>query len=219
MSYKMKLVVLTKSAKHGGFCVAGINLYKNKNWFARIVKNDDGDAVTSEDIDKAKPLDIIEVFVKGNKKKHNQTENFPIDFDAADSPAKKIGHKDIDYVKDLYNRGLFEHIGFFGNNKKSLTEEEIDNLNPKHSLSAIKVSSLRVYKNSHGKPKAEVFFKDEIVRDISMTDPDYDPENKSKIKNNYPIEIGEAILIVSLPAEPYEKNGRYYKFIAKIFEL
>lgn len=211
MSYKMRLVVLTKSAKHGGFCVAGINLYKNKNWFARIVKNDDGDAVTDEDIAGAKPLDVIEVFVKGNKKKYNQTENFPIDFNA-DTPVKIISKETVDYVKDLYNKELFEHIGFFGNSKKSLTEEEIDNLNPKHSLSAIKVNSLRIYKNSHGKHKAEFFFKDEIIRGISMTDPDY-------CNKDYPIKIGEAILIVSLPAEPYEENGLYYKFIAKIFEL
>jgi len=211
MSYKMKLVVLTKSAKHGGFCVAGINLYKNKNWFARIVKNDDGDAVTDEDIAGAKPLDIIEVFVKGNKKKYNQTENFPIDFNA-DTPVKIISKETVDYVKDLYNKELFEHIGFFGNSKKSLTEEEIDNLNPKHSLSAIKVNNLRIYKNSHSKHKAEFFFKDKIIRGISMTDPDY-------CNKDYPIKIGEAILIVSLPAEPYEENGLYYKFIAKIFEL
>ena len=214
MSYKMKLVVLTKSAKHGGFCVAGINLYKNKNWFARIVKNDDGDAVTDEDIAGAKPLDIIEVFVKGNKKKYNQTENFPIDFNA-DTPVKIISKETVDYVKDLYNKELFEHIGFFGNSKKSLTEEEIDNLNPKHSLSVIKVSSLRIYKNDHNKIKAELYFENEIAGDVSMTDPDY-------YSKNYPIEIGEAILIVSLSAEPYVKNDKNYgypKFIAKIFEL
>ena len=48
-----------------------------------------------------------------------------------------------------------------------------------------------------------------------MTDPDY-------YSKNYPIEIGEAILIVSLSAEPYVKNDKNYgypKFIAKIFEL
>lgn len=212
MSYKMKLVILTKSAKHGGFCVAGINLYKNKNWFARIVKNDDGDAVTDEDIAGAKPLDIIEVFVKGNKKKHNQTENFPIDFDA-NTPVKIVGRETVDYVKNLCDKQEFEHIGFFNNTKRSLTEEDVSRIS--YSLSAIKVKDLTIYKDLNNKFKADFTFNGDKMTTISMTDPDY-------YKGYDSVNIKNAILIVSLPSESFTKNNKdygYYKFIAKIFEI
>jgi hypothetical protein len=208
----MRLVLLTKSAKHKAFCCAGINLYRGNDWFARIVKNNDGEAVTDLDIANAKPLDLIEVATIGNQPVKNQQENFPIDFSVA-NPVKIIDRKTIDYVKDLYDGNRFEHTDFFGNNMPYLTEAEASRI--RYSLSAIKVSELEIYtkpKLTGGDSyKVRFVYDGQTIDDISMTDPDYYGKPNTKIP--------AAILIVSLPSEGFGEDNKFYKFVAKIFDL
>ena len=64
------------------------------------------------------------------------------------------------------------------------------------------------------KIKAFFYYKGQKYDEISVTDPDYSnklPENKIK----------KAILVVSLPSNPIstDTGNRYYKFVAKVFEL
>ena len=212
MSYRMKIVLLTKSVKHGAFCCAGINLYRDNNWFARIVKNDDGDAVTNADIANAESLDLIEVATTGNRPIKNQRENFPIDFNAV-NPVKIIERKTINYIKELYDNNSFEHSDFFGNNMPYLTEAEASGI--RYSLSAIRVVGLKVYtkpKSSGGDSyKVRFSYNGQIIDNVSMTDPDYYGKPNAK--------LSEAILIVSLPSEGFGEDNRFYKFVAKIFDL
>lgn len=96
-----------------------------------------------------------------------------------------------------------------------ITREEISKINK--SLMLILVNNLYFHfkeYNEKKKTKASFIYNEQQYCEISVTDPDYSnklPENK----------IEKAILVVSLPSNPIstETGDRYYKFVAKVFEL
>lgn len=59
---------------------------------------------------------------------------------------------------------------------------------------------------------AHLRYKGRLYTDISLTDPEYRKEEYNG-KN-----FGNVALVMSLPAVPYENDGMYYKFVAKVFE-
>ena len=80
------IIILTKSAKHGKYCVAGIDI-KSKSW-VRLVSDDvasDG-ALSNLDIRLSngkfcKPLDLVRVYIKQAVSESCQTENHLIEKD------------------------------------------------------------------------------------------------------------------------------------------
>ena len=60
--------------------------------------------------------------------------------------------------------------------------------------------------------KCSFRYKGRLYTDISLTDPEYRKEEYNG-KN-----FGTVALVMSLSAVPYENDGMYYKFVAKVFE-
>lgn len=81
---KKKVIVLTKSDKNGGYCVAGIDVDKGR--LIRLVSEDKStdyaltdDDITYQDGTVMKPMDMIEVKLVGKQHSQNQPENYTID--------------------------------------------------------------------------------------------------------------------------------------------
>ena len=140
--------------------------------------------------------------------------------------------------KHIQSLPLHEHEYLFGDSSPALTKDGMDKLN--YSLAVIEVSELEVRftgyyaDNGYGaklltKPRYRASFVYNNVKydRMRVTDPYYfhggenakyyevessDEDLEIKTQN-----IGEAYLVASVPNEPYEKDGLYYKFIAAIY--
>ncbi|PHV69201.1 hypothetical protein CS063_17145 [Sporanaerobium hydrogeniformans] len=208
---KIRLIIMTKSSKFGGYCVAGINT-ETGEW-VRLVSDDEnavGRSLTLQDMEYKEGkycniLDEVEVITKGNESCNLQPENIIID---TSKYWKKIQSLTINDVLEEYDTDQVQYI--FGNRYAYVSEEVIDEVG--YSLVWIAVENLEIHTevNDSGKHKAKASFTYNGIdyEHISVTDPQI--YGNEEIQN-----YEEAILILSLPAGPY--NGKYYKFIAKVF--
>lgn len=197
----MIFTVLTKSAKKMndhvtyGNCVAGFN--EQGDWL-RLVSDVDGDSLPDSTCRAFSCLDVIDVDVTPcpitNHPENVKLERFN----------KKVGRCSIDNVIEDY--GLDNEQFCFINNHYILNEQERRRVDS--SLMIIKVKDLRVYKNNQNSSKAQFIYNDIQYDNISVTDN----------RNKKPMELGEAYLVVSLPAETDGFSG-YYKFIAAIYPV
>lgn len=208
--YKVRMAVLTKSAKNGGYCVAGINM-RNGKW-ERIVTDDeeshgavfDSDLM-SKDGRPVSELDIIDVPIVNFLKDDTQPENILL---SKDEPIEIIGKTTLEEVLKIHPVSTRKTI--LGNHYQFLLPEEINKIN--HSLDLIEVSNFGVYRteNSSGKlkTKAEFVYNNRKYWNMSITD--------LCALENYEeyAEIDKAILVMSYGSE---YNGRYYKYVAAIY--
>lgn len=102
-------------------------------------------------------------------------------------------------------------LNIFGNKYPYVTSPKIDTL--ENSLMLISVKDLRLVKskNNKGKDKIKATFtyNGVINENVSVTDPLCYTIAEDK-------EIPKAILVISLPENPFNED-KYYKFIAKVF--
>lgn len=208
---KKQLVILTKSARHGGYCVAGIDLETNK--FIRLISNNQavkGSLTSShmrcDDSRYANILDVVEVDLI----KPVPTETHPEDWL-------------IDETKQWKNLGKFKMKNF---NKDWLCSDEyiFVNNNEYISLESAKlaaksiiialVKDLKIYQveyNGKNKQKADFVYRGEIYEYFSITDFDFFDEEH---------QFDKALVVVSLPNDEWSyKNDRFYKFVAKVFPI
>jgi len=80
-----------------------------------------------------------------------------------------------------------------------------------HSLILVKVENLVIVHPNVRSTKANFRYGFATYENMSVTDPDF-------YHTSDQTEIGDAVLIMSLPDTPYQERN-YYKFIAKIFPL
>lgn len=211
---KKQVLLLAVSCKNGGLCPGGLDLDDPSKWI-RIVRDDgEAGAVQGKEIDFACPLDVIE-FDGRPMPQGKQKENWVID----NNSCKKISSADESVLDWAYAK--YSYHGFWNNFKAYLTEEELDEIT-EPSESILKVSEVRIYKNS--KNSAKIAFKWKGARyelkEISMTDPDYYDE----INNGQEVRINEAYIVISIPKNAewgYRQFGenRAYKFVSKIFKI
>lgn len=206
-----KIVILTKSAKFGKLCVAGIDL--DTGTWVRLVSTDEAThgALDPEDLQFengscAKLLDVINVEILGNDSNEAQPENVVIN----------RGHY-VDYLDSITIesavsrfRGRKEDF-IFGNTSYYVDEESVKSLG--RSLELIEAENLEFKQlvNNAGQPKTKLEFKynGNYYSNMSVTDPEfYDVEHGPR--------IDRAILVVSI-GTPY--NGRCYKFVSAIYPL
>lgn len=208
--YKVRMAVLTMSAKFGGYCVAGINM-RNGRW-ERIVTEDEeshgalfNSDLTSKDGRLVRELDIIDVPIVDFLKDDIQPENILL---CKDEPIEIIGKTTLEEVLKIHPCNLRK--GIFGNYYQFLLPEEIEKI--RHSLEIIEVSNFKLYRaeNSSGKlkTKAEFVYNNRKYWNMSVTDL-FALENFEKF-----VEVDKAILVISIGTE---FNGRYYKYIATIY--
>ena len=208
-----KVVILTKSSKFSGYCIAGVD-YKTGSWIRLVSNNcEKHGALSINDIcymdgSICNPLDIVLVDVEQAAPTAHQPENYLITSGACWT---RIGKSTLLDVLRVHPAENYQYQYLYGNTASYVEENMIDDID--HSLTLIKVSNLTIHHitNSLGKPKtkASFIYNNNEYSSISVTDPDY-----------YSIPTGttfvQAHLIVSLP-DTSLPVGCYYKFIAKIF--
>ena len=191
-----KVAILTKSNKRRfdgnyGFCVAGIN--ETGEWI-RLVDDKEGDSLPTD-----VKIEVGQVILAGGEwtPLAYQTENFVLD-------KFYVIHEDFDqYVGRLQQ---VDEEGIFGNTDNQLTISEMRRTTG--TLRLIEVNDLEIYWEG-ANPKCKVRFKysGTHYEGMAMTDP-----NSYTRKGSAPKQIGNAHIVVSLPAQP-----AYNKFVAAIF--
>ena len=213
MCKTIEAVILTKSVKNGGYCVAGINVQTNQ--WVRFVSNDiashgalfDKD-MQYEDESYCKILDVVRIPILNNFPSEHQPENVLIDDKVYWEKTREIS-----VPKLLEMHPPEQHDLLLGNENFYITESEIDTVG--HSLILVEVKNLVITHPREHSTKATFKYRFNKYKNMSITDPDfYDTPDQTN--------ICKAILVMSLPDAPYimpNLEPRYYKFIAKIFPL
>lgn len=205
-----KFLLLTKSYKDGGYCVAGIDL--DSECFVRIVADEDltNAAIPKWFIDTFPAydyFDILEIVPIRAVPYSCQTENILIDIGKR---PQKIGAGSWGSICKYVDTEPM----IFGNTGKCVHISKIDML--QKSLGLYIVENFTVicyYDEEEDKYVNQCSFEyGAKTYTLSLTDPEY---RKTEL-NGY--NIKRAAIIVSLPPEPFA-NGFYYKFVAKIIEL
>ncbi len=209
MCQSIDVVILTKSIKRGGYCVAGINVSTNE--WVRLVSNDTCSHGALSDWDmlyengtKCQVLDLVRVPIIREIPCLHQPENVLID---ETEYWEKLQRLSIQDILDLHPAE--SHNNLLGNKYPYITEERVHVVN--HSLILVKAINFVITHPRTNSTKAKFLYGGDVYENISVTDPDYyyAPDQTY---------INEAILAMSLPDAPYQER-KYYKFIAKIFPI
>ena len=203
MSYTRDIVVLTKSAKNGGNCVAGIDIDTGE-WVrpVRVPPHPISDIdMRCSNSHICQPLDVVRIPFISPCPDGCQTENEQID------PMVKWIHLDTWNLSDVLNVHPAEyHDTIFGNQRYSLYEYEKDDCD--FSLMLIEVENLEFFTSEDNrKTKANFIYNNRTYRFMAVTDRAfYNNENS----------YSRAHLVVSLPNHVPD-GCNYFKFIAKVF--
>jgi len=198
---------MTKSLKDKDYCVAGIDM-ETGEW-VRLVSSKDGDSCPKEFLDDSKVnvLDVIEVGFKYHAPYKTQKENWLIDESIL---PKKLGTKTIEQVMKIRLSSASPYV--FGNDKNALSTDDVKNLN--HSLEIIEATKLSFDTSLKGDGrhhyKIHFTYKGNQYH-LSLTDP------KFRVEGIDSWIIPKAIIVVSIPSEPYGESELFYKFAAKVF--
>jgi len=205
-----QICILTKSYKDNGYCVAGIDI-ENGQWVRLVPTEDNDDKIPKYYMDKSYNfidiLDVVEVDLIKHIPKNCQTENYLIDLHI---PLKIIDRLSLNEVLDIKHYDDVSTI--FGNRGKAITPYDAESL--KYSLLLLPVKELSfnlVYDEENYKwiKKDLSFIYNHYKYELPITDPEY-----KKIEHNGKF-FNEGIIVLSIPAEPY--NNWHNKFVAKIF--
>ena len=197
----MEFVILTMSAKHGGYCVAGIDM--ETGLFKRLVLDENGTAIPREYMYHLRPLDVIDINVVKDAPETCQTENVIVDWNSKHK-LKTITLQDV-----LQKHPLDTPRFLFVNNNYYLWENKALSLN--HSLLIVQVKDMVIYTEPGGKTKGSFLYNGKTYCNMSITDWDY--MNKNQM-------IETAIIVLSIPNKRFDEDSEcYFKFIAKIYKV
>lgn len=208
-----EVAILTKSSKHGGFCVAGVDLDTGE--WVRLVSDDvqshgalSRRDITYEDRSICTPLDVVLVDVVEEAPLPHQPENYLIDSRKYWQKTRKCTLSDVLEVHPAEVRPYL-----YGNMNPFVDGEEIDDID--YSLTLVNVSSLTISQttNIYNKPKtkASFIYNGKWYNNMSVTDPAfYSVSDGTSFSNAY--------LVISLPDTPFPEDC-YYKFVAQIYPL
>ena len=208
-----RVIILAKSNKFSGYCVAGFDI-DSKKYIRLAPKNEPNNPQTSlleadlrySNNEPISVLDIVKCTVVKQAADKHQTENWVLDVNA---PKEKLGTVSI---TELGKYLSYEDLVFYS------TEEYVKNTtidgNVFHSIEMILVSDVDIY-NRYGKIKADFTYKENKYTCISVTDPVYTGTSK---ENTHIKHLDNAILVITLPHDTYI-NGLYYKIVASVFAL
>ena len=211
---KMKVWLLAVSAKHGGYCVAGMDVTNKK--FVRLVTDDgSGSGPLDRRYFKFHPLDIIEVNILSKAPSNGaQTENYFI----ADYDMVCIGKNNC--LDDIMSCVSTNHITPFGTAAPSIHKDFYSTLS--YSLCVLRVSNIILHNsmNEEGDVKTKIDF--ETIKydgtkiehhDYSVTDIHYYNMMKNTQQN---VGLGDGFILVSIG--PATSSYEFYsKFVSSIF--
>ncbi|MBR2208290.1 MAG: hypothetical protein IJ859_05705 [Synergistaceae bacterium] len=214
---KIDAVIMAKSTMWGNFCVAGIDV-ETGAW-VRFVAFETGEPLADFNLmfvnapGSCEVLDVGRIGIARRVPKNNHTEDLMIKY----TPWLKMGRMKLEEVFKIHEPE--NHKFIFGTPRNYVDVSEMQRLKLNYSLILIKVENLKIsfVENFHGdiRGRADFIYNDVEYTDIRVTDPYYE-FNDSLIKNYY-LKTDAAYLVMSMPSKPFEKNGKYYKLIAKIF--
>lgn len=205
------IVILTKSTKRGGYCVAGVDAHSGE--WVRLTSSDlwshgalTDEHMTYEDGSICKVLDCVRIEVARAAPIKHQPENVLID---EKKKLQKLGTWSLQDILQIHPAEQFEAV--YANTKPFLDEEDMEYVD--RSLILVCTPWLRIKQMStppeKPRTRANFCYNGQWYNNISVTDPEYyQAEDETTLRSAY--------LVVSLPDVPFD-DGQYYKFIAKIF--
>lgn len=207
MSEKIDIVILTKSSKNSGYCVAGIEVNSSK--WVRLVSSDIQSHgalfdrnMQYRDRTYCNILDVVRIPVLRKDPSKHQPENILID---EEKTWDKIREMSIFELLELHPPET--HCVLLGNRYPYITEKRVDMVG--HSLILVKVSNLIISHPRERATKARFRYGGVTYENMSVTDQDF-------YKTPNETDIGDAVLVMSLPGNPCPER-KYFKFIAKLF--
>lgn len=215
---KKKVIVLTKSDKNGGYCVAGIDVDKGR--LIRLVSEDKStdyaltdDDITYQDGTVMKPMDMIEVKLVGKQHSQNQPENYTIDDLEYFKKIRKVKKSEI-------REYLMKPDFIFYNSDSSVSEGEMDEILNKYSIVLFRVKELNLWLDrfKEGRIMASFTYNGESYNYIKITDHTLTEKYYDRVSqySPRPYVIDRAILVMSLAGVAV--RGKYYKLVANIIE-
>lgn len=217
LGLKKDVIILTKSDKNGGYCVAGIDI--NSKELIRLVSEDEKTdfALSLEDITyKNKsimhPLDKITVELKGKQNSINQPENYIIDNTKS---FQKIGECD----KGIIENYIMNKPYIFYNSRNCVTNGELEKISNKYSLILFKVNKINLWKDNYKENRitASFIYNQQEYKYIKITDYELTKRYYNIVceQGKRPYIINNPLLIMSLTGRPFKDKG-YFKLIANI---
>lgn len=212
MSETFNMVILTRSAKNGGSCVAGI--CTQNGHFVRLVTDDIATHGAVKDRDLimdngkiANVLDVIRVRDAEYSPSDIQPENYMID---RSKPFEYLGYTSIDDVLKHYPAEA--HSEVFSGNSHKMSYDEVASIG--HSLELIRVQRLQLYKADVSgtlKTKAQFVIDGVVHMNYSVTDRNYYNQNAQ--------DIGDAYIVCSFADDDWSKENGYYKYVCAIYPI
>lgn len=214
-----EVIILTKSDKQGGYCIAGID--KNTRKFIRLVSDDEENEytlfdrhITYSDGNMVSPLDIVKIKIKEKQDCWYQPENYIIDENAFE----KIGQASVDEIKEYID---CDSDYIFFNNDKKISSEKLQQKNGIKSLQFAFIEELNLWKDKYNNNRLTASFKfsDNYYTFIKVTDSTLIERYKSCVQENDPMPytINNVYVVFSLTG-PYYRDNNHYKLLANIFE-
>lgn len=210
---KKTVLILTKSAKTGGYCVAGIDV-NTKQWVRLVTDNEEVHKSLTDDnmvcsngkiCDK---LDVVEVDFIRNAPSPHQPENELINQTV---PFRYLySYRSIEQALRHLNITPANPQYIYGNSSRRISGAEINSC--RYSLCLVKVHDLEIQNSAANGKRNKVGFgyQNSIYDQLSMTDRDY-------YFRSSPDSISEAYIVVSIPTVPFEFDNHYYKFVSAIY--
>lgn len=208
-----KIIILTKSKKHSGYCVAGID-YETGEWI-RLVSSDletEG-AVPWEDLQcsNGETLEVYDIIMCRLLRKCGtivQPENCLYDETVK---WKKVGKSNLDEVIKIHGYDSVEYV--FENEDTKLPDDWIFSGNPSLCLLKVKDASIWVKTFENKKISLNFTYDDIQYKYMSISQIDLLNYYRNKTDDSYP--LGTVTVVFSL-TDKYYWNGKYYKVVAQI---
>ncbi len=198
----MRFLVLTKSAKNHSFCVAGIDLDKNR--LIRLVSDMEGNAISYHQFThKEKPIEILsEIDISCSPAPLSiQTENYLL---------KKINSVNQVYGTDKLDDiwGMVENPNLLNECTYYVSPNVAQRIHRSLMIAEVRnfIISEDLNNKNEKKTKAMFFYNNHYFSNLAITDREF--FNKS-------FECSRCKIVLSISEKPY--NNKHYIFIAKIF--
>lgn len=208
---KKEILIMTKSAKINGFCVAGIDI-SNGRWI-RLVSDDENceGAVSRDDLTfqngiQAEVFDLVAVECEPSPTAA-QSENYLYDNGYYWDKIRTMSTEEA-FAKCQLNNSQF----LFVNNDRSLNDNEITG----ESLVLAEIDHIVInVVNEYDKKKWKVNFDYNGFKYSNISIGDISIRNKYNDYGTYMIQ-GRHKAVFSLTGR-YERTGKYYKMLAQLF--
>ncbi|MEN2259559.1 hypothetical protein AAIB48_19325 [Paraclostridium benzoelyticum] len=216
---RREIIILTKSDKNNGYCVAGVD--RNNGEFIRLVSDhEESDySLLEEHIlyhngEALNVMDIVSVEVMENQNCWYQPENYKIDTNTFERIGVATAEDIQEYLMDDLNY-------IFYNSDKKVEPQMIKSSNNKISLALVYVDELKLWKDMHKHNKINVNFEfnGQDYKFIKLTDSILYERYIDEVEecSPKPLVLYNVAIVMSL-AGAYEFDGNHYKLVANIIE-